>query len=69
MFFWDFLFFVFFHPIAQRANPATVPGMRAPSSIYQGQKLYINLLKILEGCKFQDERYVGDLFSVGLLHH
>ena len=41
----------YYYPIARWANPATVPGMRAGGSIYEGLKLYINLLKVLESCK------------------
>ena len=43
--------FIYMYPIARWANPATVPGMRAGGSIYEGLKLYINLLKVLESCK------------------
>ena len=38
------------YPIALRAIPATVAGSRDACSIHEVQKLYINLLKILEGC-------------------
>ena len=37
------------YPIARWAIPATVAGTRAVSNVHQ-----------LGGCKFQDERYVGD---------
>ena len=39
------------YPIALRAIPATVPGMRARGRIYKGLKLYRNLLEVLESCK------------------
>ena len=47
------------YPIARWANPATVPGMRAAGSVYEGLKPYINLLEVLESCKVSRWKVCG----------
>ena len=59
--------YIYIYPIARWANPATVPGMKAGGSIYEGLKLYINLLKVLESCKVSRGKVCG--LSAGEVSH
>ena len=58
-FYLEMFSFLFIYPVARWANPATVPGMRAAGSVYEGLKPYINLLEVLESCKVSRWKVCG----------